>query len=198
MMIRRINITLIAMFLVLVAIVFLVRRDYAVRNLKLLPGMVTHMAYPALSQSSVFGDNKILQPPVQGTIVRGFAPLQYQPGPQGAVRAGEDLRSPLLSVDSAVSVERGAAVFATQCAPCHGATGTGDGIVAQRGFPPPPSLFADGAMRMKDGQMYHVITFGQQNMPSLASQVARDDRWRVIAYVRSLQFQYKATALSMK
>lgn len=35
--------------------------------------------------------------------------------------------------------------------------------------------------------MFHVLTYGQANMPSYASQVDREDRWRVIEYVRQLQ-----------
>ena len=40
---------------------------------------------------------------------------------------------------------------------------------------------------MKDGQMFHVLSYGQNNMPSYASQLSRDDRWNVIVYLRSLQ-----------
>ncbi len=40
---------------------------------------------------------------------------------------------------------------------------------------------------MPDGQMYHLITLGQKNMASYATQVQRDDRWKVIRYIRTLQ-----------
>jgi mono/diheme cytochrome c family protein len=59
--------------------------------------------------------------------------------------------------------------------------------VTKQGVPPPPSLLAERALRMADGQMYHIITFGQGNMAAYASQVEREDRWRVINYVRELQ-----------
>jgi mono/diheme cytochrome c family protein len=78
-------------------------------------------------------------------------------------------------------------VFATFCSPCHGAGGVGDGMVAQRGFPPPPSLFTDNAMQLKDGQMFHIISFGKNAMPNFSSQISREDRWKVITYIRSLQ-----------
>lgn len=197
-MIRRTNFILMAVFVALLTIVFVVRRDYTARNVQLLPGMVDRVSYPALSATTLFANGTIMQPPVPGTIVRGFAPLPYRATPEDARRAGEELHSPITPVDSAAAVTRGAAVFATRCAPCHGTTGTGDGLVAQRGFPPPPSLFAESAMKLKDGQMFHIITFGQKNMPSLASQVRRDDRWNVIAYIRSLQSQYSASTLSIK
>ena len=35
--------------------------------------------------------------------------------------------------------------------------------------------------------MFHVLSYGQANMPSYASQVDRDDRWKAILYVRALQ-----------
>ena len=46
---------------------------------------------------------------------------------------------------------------------------------------------------MKAGQMFHVLTFGQNNMPSYASQLSREDRWNAIAYVRTLQAQVPLT-----
>ena len=55
------------------------------------------------------------------------------------------------------------------------------------GFPPPPSLSAEKTLKMRDGQMFHVLTFGQKNMPGYASQVSAEDRWKAILHVRSLQ-----------
>jgi len=89
--------------------------------------------------------------------------------------------------DSVEELERGAFVFSTFCQPCHGSGGVGDGRIVQHGFPPPPSLLADRAIQMKDGQMFHLLTYGQGNMPSMASQVNTDDRWRVILHIRTLQ-----------
>jgi hypothetical protein len=40
---------------------------------------------------------------------------------------------------------------------------------------------------MKDGQMFHVLTYGQKLMPSHASQLPPHERWRLIKYVRRLQ-----------
>jgi hypothetical protein len=40
---------------------------------------------------------------------------------------------------------------------------------------------------MRDGQMFHVLTKGQGNMPSYAVQVAPEDRWKAILHVRTLQ-----------
>ncbi len=49
---------------------------------------------------------------------------------------------------------------------------------------------ADRAVQMKDGQMFHILTYGQANMPSFAAQLSEDDRWNAILHVRTLQGPY--------
>ncbi len=85
------------------------------------------------------------------------------------------------------SVQRGAQIYAVYCISCHGATGAGDGPVAKRGFPPPPPLPTGKSVQMQDGQLFHILTYGQGSMSSMAAQLSRDRRWDVINFVRSLQ-----------
>lgn len=85
------------------------------------------------------------------------------------------------------SVQRGAKVYGIFCVSCHGATGAGDGPVAKRGFPPPPPLTTGKSAKMKDGQLFHILTYGQGSMSSMAAQLDRNRRWDVINYVRSMQ-----------
>jgi len=75
---------------------------------------------------------------------------------------------------------------------CHGPEAKGDGpvlqLVMQHGIPlPPASLVAVKPVPLKDGEMFHIITFGQRNMPAHAAQLTREDRWKVILHVRALQ-----------
>jgi mono/diheme cytochrome c family protein len=63
----------------------------------------------------------------------------------------------------------------------------GDGAVSLHGYPAPPNLRSGKSLDMPEGQMFHVLTFGQKNMPSYASQLNTRDRWSVIAYVRAAQ-----------
>ena len=68
--------------------------------------------------------------------------------------------------------------------------GIGEVIVPQltkRGVPPPPALDGDGTKAMSDGRLFRIITAGQGNMAPHAVQVGRDDRWRVVRFIRSLQ-----------
>ena len=177
------NGSLLILLLVVIGMIVFVQRDFTHRNLDFMPGMVSSIAY---KPQAPWKGGEVGPPLVPGTVVRGFEPFEYKPTPGDALRAGRELTSPVADTNIA-ALERGAAVYATMCQPCHGPTGLGDGVITKRGFPPPPSLFADNALNMRDGQMYHIVTFGQRNMPSLASQVSRPDRWNVLAYIRSLQ-----------
>jgi mono/diheme cytochrome c family protein len=155
-------------------------------NVELFPDMAHSPRANAFSANAVFADGKTLQAPPDGTIPRGYPPLHYTAPPQDAPRAGQELVNPI-APDDARALARGEQVFVSFCTPCHGAGGRGDGPVAQRGVPPPPSLLADKAVALRDGQIFHILTYGQNNMASYASQISREDRWRVIRYVRSLQ-----------
>ncbi len=153
-----------------------------------LPEMMYPVAAESFDLARSFRNGRALQGPPPGTIARSASRLRYSPSPEDAVRAGNELASPPV-VDAATrhSSGRGAQVYATFCVPCHGAKGLGDGSVVARGYPPPPSLFAERAVAMKDGQMFHILTYGQRNMPSYAAQIDEIDRWRAVAYVRQLQ-----------
>lgn len=165
-------------------------RDFERPNLRFLPEMVNSVPYDAFDESPVFDDGMTLRPPVPGTISRGYMPLGFGPGDEEAQRAGRELENPLAAsapVSTSAVLERGARVYLAFCQVCHGEGGAGDGPVTTRGFPPPPSLLADNARAMADGRLFHIVTFGQGNMPAYAAQIAPDDRWKVVLFVRSLQ-----------
>jgi mono/diheme cytochrome c family protein len=151
--------------------------------------MAYSVAYRSFSPNPVFPDGLTLRSPPTGTIARGHMPLHYQPTPEDALRAGRELQNPF-SENEESRQRRGSVVFTNFCQVCHGPIGQGNGPMAQAGFPPPASLLADRAVQMKDGEMFHALTFGQRNMPAFATQLSREDRWSVILRVRSLQGTY--------
>jgi mono/diheme cytochrome c family protein len=182
------NTALLLAFLAILGLNWAFRSHPAQPNREFLPEMVRTPRYNAYAANPNFPDGKTLQLPVPGTIPRGLLPLHFAATSEDAIRAGNILQNPNQPGD-ARAIARGAVVFSNFCQPCHGPGGRGDGLVVQRGFPAPPSLSADNARKMKDGQFFHILSFGQKNMPSYAAQIAREDRWNVIAFVRSIQNQ---------
>src|SRR5690606_37209939 len=83
---------------------------------------------------------------------------------------------------------RGKALYAQQCAACHGASGRGDGPAA-KGLEPPPSDFHDLARMAQRSAygLYNTITLGVEgtSMPSFR-QFSEADRWSLAFYVGSV------------
>lgn len=186
MSLRSVNVLLLLAFVGSLALNWTLGRDMSQPNSDFLPGMAESVPYGAFAPNPNFPDGKTLREPAPGTIPQGHLPLHYGPTPEDAVRAGQELHNPFRAEDAAVR-ERGAQVFANYCQVCHGPQGLGNGPVTQRGVPPPPSFLTGKSKDMKDGHLFHILTYGQGNMPSYASQLSREDRWRAIVHVRSLQ-----------
>lgn len=186
MAIRAINALLVLVFLGSFGLMWASRRDVHTPNWLFLPEMVHAPRADAFSVSPVFRDGKTLQVPPPGTVAQGHMPLHYGPTADEAIRAGRELHNPF-GRDDRAALARGEQLFATFCAPCHGAGGLGNGPVVAYGVPPPPSLVDGRALALADGHLFHILTYGQNNMASYATQLSREDRWRVILYIRSLQ-----------
>lgn len=88
---------------------------------------------------------------------------------------------------------RGQDRFDAFCAPCHGVSGYGDGMVVQRGFPHPPSFFSQRLLAVDVRHFYNVQTKGFGVMYSYADRVSEEDRWAIAAYIRALQVSQHAT-----
>jgi mono/diheme cytochrome c family protein len=155
------------------------------------PNMYEHIAYDPDQPNNNFKDGKTAQVPPAGTIPIGFVRFDYPNTHDGYEAAGTEVKSPLPQTQA--NFADGKILFMHFCSPCHGQTGQGDGLVVQHGFPPPPSYSKGqssrgGAMKdLTDGKIYHTITYGLNAMGSYASQLAPDERWKVIMYVHHLQ-----------
>jgi mono/diheme cytochrome c family protein len=187
------NWTLMLVFLLSMAANFAIRPDPGKPNIEILPDMAHSIAYSSFTANPILPDGKTLQSPVPGTLPRGFQPLRYRPTPEDALRAGQELKNPL---DAGPAKEHGSAVYQNFCTPCHGASLRGDGAVALHGYPAPPNLMGEKSVKLAEGQMFHILTFGQKNMPPHASQLTVNDRWSVIAYVRALQNEGSGATLA--
>lgn len=100
--------------------------------------------------------------------------------------AAATLSNPLPASDAVLA--RGAAVYANQCAVCHGVQGAGNGTVVGAGkFPTAPSLVSGTAPGRSDGYLYAIIRVGRGLMPAYGERIGHEDRWAVVHYVRQLQ-----------
>jgi mono/diheme cytochrome c family protein len=135
-------------------------------------------------------DHRSARPAVPGTVARGHLEddSPYYTGKNGALPT-ETLPMTL----TPELLQRGQVRFQTFCAPCHGRTGRGDGMIVQRGFKPPPSLHVDRLREAPVGYFYDVITHGFGAMSDYAAQVPVADRWAITAYVRALQLSQRAS-----
>ena len=148
--------------------------------------------YRGLRGTAFFTDGGSARPLVEGTVARGTLQddAAFFTGKTGTATVKE-LPFP---VDDAV-LNRGQERFNIYCTPCHDATGSGKGMVVQRGFKAPPS-FHDERLRAADaGYFFDVMTNGFGAMPDYRMQLSARDRWSVVAYIRALQLsQHAATS----
>jgi mono/diheme cytochrome c family protein len=87
---------------------------------------------------------------------------------------------------------RGQQRFDIYCAPCHGRSGDGAGMIVQRGFPAPPSYHTDRMRQAPDSHFYQVISDGYGVMYPYADRITPHDRWAIVAYIRALQLSQHA------
>ena len=163
---------------------WLLSRDTNVRNFEWPTQMQYSPAYLSQTKNPVLPLGMTAQPAVIGTAPRGFQPFHYGPGPSEAERAGRELQNPYSATEE--SLARGQYVYSNYCAVCHGTTGAGDGPIVPK-YPNPPSYATASSKALPDGNMFHVITLGRNNMPPHAAQISVADRWKVILYIRQLQ-----------
>lgn len=130
--------------------------------------------------SELFSDGYGMRKPVEGSVARGFIPYPFK----GEDNPREVLLNPFIPTKE--NIELGKKKYLTYCSPCHGDFGDGDSRLKGQ-FPNPPTLHSSRGREFSDGMIYHIITNGQNIMPSYASQIARDERWAIVNYIRVLQ-----------
>ncbi len=166
-------------------------------RLQLIPDMDQQAKYKAQSANPLFADGRAMRAPPAGTVARD------EPRADAHLREGRrdgDWAAgfPLPVTESLLS--RGRERYRIFCAPCHGLDGGGDGPVARRAdrlqegtWTPPTSLHTDVVRERPAGHLYNTIANGIRNMPAYGPQLAPQDRWAVVAYVRALQRSQNAT-----
>jgi cytochrome c553 len=179
---------------------------------KAMHDMYDQRKYKPLAASDLFPDGQSARPLPPGTIVRsggamagassgriGEKPLPMDTGPVYPIGSqGEHAhehpsvpRTNPLPITQAL-LRHGQERYNIYCGPCHSPLGDGDGMVARRGFPRPPSYHTDRLRNAPDSHFFRVITQGYGAMYPYADRLSEHDRWAVVAYIRALQLSQHA------
>ena len=145
--------------------------------------MVTQPKYLPFSENDLFEDGRSMREPPFGTVSRESL-SEVNSAPDG--RIGEAYVTEFPFPVTLQALQQGKNHFEVVCAACHGLLGDGKSVVTEKmALIAPPSIhaFADRPV----GFFYAVITEGYGLMPSYAPQLARRQRWEVVAYLRALQ-----------
>ena len=140
--------------------------------------------YEPLEASAFFADGMSFRSQVDGTVAQGQLRLDehfYQGKIQG------QLAETLPMVVDRQLLERGRERFNIFCSPCHDKTGSGNGMIVQRGLKQPPSYHQQRLREVPVGHFFDVMTNGFGVMYSYASRVPVADRWAIVAYIKVLQ-----------
>lgn len=168
----------------------------------------------------LFADGRAMRPQIAGTVARDDFAVAASEQPSGLIDVdwaahaayttgkplGGDPNDWVTGYPEQVAInetfiQRGRERFNIYCAPCHGLSGAGDGIVSVRaialdtaGWIQPTSMHDQIVQDRPNGHIYNTISKGIRSMPPYGDQIPPDDRWAIVAYIRALQFSQKAPA----
>jgi mono/diheme cytochrome c family protein len=125
--------------------------------------------------------------PVEGTVKRGeLLPYHLKAADTALANA---VKNPLILTK--VDLEEGKRLFNIYCAVCHGPKLDGNGPLYKDGTGPyvaaPANLASGAKASYTEGRLFHVMTYGYNVMGSYASQLDKSQRWKIAAYIRSVQ-----------
>ncbi len=158
------------------------------------PSMENQPKLRPQSESAFFADGRADRTPPAHTVARGMLRVDDH------LYLGKDAAGAFAtSFPASLTVDRdfmkrGQERYQVYCAPCHSATGDGNGITKRYGMGATPSYHDPRLRTMADGEIFNTITAGKNTMLPYADKIAPEDRWAVVAYVRALQRAQQGTA----
>jgi len=206
-MIRYFVLTLSVVVLTVIAVAGFRGQHSPKSPLQIFPDMKFQPRIDAQHTSNVFADGRGARNPVAGTVPLGYVlPGKYYTtganNNRNATMVGGFSNSPDYLTSGRIGdvygsgfpvpvtpelIARGQERFNINCAVCHGATGTGNGIATQYGLNGVANLTQERLRNMPEGQIFNRITYGYNTMGEYGQQVSVEDRWAIISYIRALQ-----------
>jgi mono/diheme cytochrome c family protein len=142
-----------------------------------------------LRGSEFFEDSRSARPVVPGTVAVGEARTDdfFYTG----LIDGQAVDQVPIEITAEV-LEQGQQQYEIYCAPCHGISGYGNGMVARRGGTPPANYHSDYQLNQPISHYFVVATNGYRNMWSYEQKISAEDRWAIAVYIRALQVSQNA------
>ena len=155
-----------------------------------MPNMYRSPGIETYGEHNIEGFNSM---PVEGTISRGhLSTFNYDASIEGYLKAGEEATYPENFSKDDKNLNRGKELFGMMCSHCHGPNGGGDGSVTHAVYSAVPSYADTKQIRrsgstmseLKEGHLFHAITYGLNAMGPHASQLSEDERWKITYYIQ--------------
>jgi len=83
--------------------------------------------------------------------------------------------------------KQGELSYQKNCQSCHGQMGKDNWVKL---VPPPGDLAKDKAQKLTDGAIFYKITAGKAPMPEFRNIIPEEERWHLVAYIRSFNPAY--------
>ncbi|KAA0224742.1 MAG: hypothetical protein AKCLJLPJ_01683 [Fimbriimonadales bacterium] len=164
-----------------------------------------------LGESEFFADKKASREPVPGTVARGK--LEEDDFLYRGMVGGKAAETfpPEIEIKME-TLTRGQEQYDVYCAPCHGRTGDGLGMIVRRGFRQPLAFYDPKLAAKPVGYYIQVLNEGYKGPdgkpipagttpyiwtddmvhPPLGKQLSAHDKWAVVAYIQALKLSQRA------
>ena len=119
----------------------------------------------------------------------GHQCIQAQTKPWKVPESASKVKNPVAR--NAASIRKGKILFVSNCAPCHGKNGKGDGPGSSSLETRPADLTTPWEPNDTDGALYYMISTGHTPMPKFKVSLTDRERWELVNYIRTLPQKHK-------
>lgn len=110
--------------------------------------------------------------------------IAQQKAPWVSPKTAQELKNPLAGDKAALMEAK--KLYTTNCAPCHGDKGKGDGPAAQALNPKPADHSSATIQSESDGSLFWKLSEGRNPMPAYKNVFNEQQRWALVSYIRTL------------